>query len=79
MHNSLAKVLDLIKMMVSFALLTLLFYFLINWVAGILDHQGLDKEPSGKSVQVVERIPEETKESINEVTRRLVFFYWYGE
>ena len=53
MHNSLAKVLDLIKMMVSFALLTLLFYFLINWVAGILDHQGLDKEPSGKSVQVV--------------------------
>jgi hypothetical protein len=78
-QDTLGKVIDLVKVIVIFALLTLLFYIMIIWIDGYLDQQGKEQEPSGKSVQVMERVSEGPLENINDMTRRLVFFYWYGE
>lgn len=79
MQDTLAKVMDLVKVVLLFILLTVLFYVLIVWIADYVEEQGAKKEPAGKSVQVMERLPGEAIENIGEMTRRLAFFYWFGE
>lgn len=79
MQDALDKVMDLVKVVILFILLTAFFYVLIVWVAEYVDEHGAKKEPSGKSVQVTEKGPDEAIENISDLTRRLAFFYWFGE
>lgn len=78
------KMLEIIKLLLVFAALTLLFYGMIIWIVDYWEDRQLDEQPKGKVVTVFEHIG--TERDSGEITRhvrdmkdRLLFFYWFGE
>lgn len=67
---------ELVKLLVIFALLTLLFYVFMTWLAQWMVDD--PDQPKGRSV-VVQSSIELDLDSLSAAGRRIMVYYWLGE
>lgn len=67
-----------LKFTVMFFVLTLVVYYLFQWISGWIEPAQRYKEPNGKAVKVFQQHTG-YGESSSTIADRLMLFYWYGE
>lgn len=74
---SIRKMISLIRFVACFAVLTVLFYYVLDWVGDWVNPSNPYQVPSGQAVKAFQ--PESTMDSQYSPAMRLKLFYWYGE
>lgn len=74
---SLRKVLERVKFIILFLIMTFLIYHLMNMVSGWIVPQYRYEEPSGRAIKAFELV-DSTRDTLT-FRDRLRLFYWYGE
>ncbi len=74
---SLRKVIERMKFIIIFLIMTFLIYHFMNMVSGWIVPQYRYEEPSGRAIKAFE-VVESMSDSLS-FGERLRLFYWYGE
>lgn len=74
---SIRKMMSMFRFIAWFAVLTVLFYYVLGWVDDWLNPANPYRVPTGQAVKAFQ--PESTMDSQYSPATRLKLFYWYGE